>query len=72
VTTTDALFAGKVQRKVSNGVARLAAAGSSLDRHKIATILAISAIDYRSRRNARRDPGTRSELRIPAPQLKRE
>jgi hypothetical protein len=28
VTTTDALFAGKVQCKVSNGVAGLAAAGS--------------------------------------------
>src|SRR5262249_36311611 len=34
VTTTDALFAGKVQRKVRNGVAQLAA-GSSLDRPKI-------------------------------------
>jgi hypothetical protein len=32
VTTTDALFAGKVQRKVRNGVAGFAAAGSSLDR----------------------------------------
>src|SRR5205814_4487121 len=36
VTTTDALFAGEVQRKVSNGVAGLAAAGSSLDRPAIA------------------------------------
>ena len=32
VTTTDALFARKVQRKLSNGVAGLAPAGSSLDR----------------------------------------
>jgi hypothetical protein len=39
VTTTDALFAGKVQRKVSNGVAQLAAARSSLDRQKIAQVL---------------------------------
>jgi hypothetical protein len=31
VATTDALFAGKVQRKVSNGVAQLAAARSSLE-----------------------------------------
>jgi hypothetical protein len=34
VITTHALFALKVQRKVSNGVAGLAAAGSSLDRQK--------------------------------------
>jgi hypothetical protein len=36
ITTTDALFAPKVQRKVSNAVAGLAAAGSSLDRREIA------------------------------------
>jgi len=42
VITTDALFAAKVQRKVSNGVARLAVAGSSLDRLKIAAIAAVS------------------------------
>jgi len=36
-------LAGKVQRKVSNGVAQLAAAGSSLD----PAISAISAIDQR-------------------------
>jgi putative tryptophan/tyrosine transport system substrate-binding protein len=34
VTTTDALFAGKVQRKVSNGIAGLAAAGSSRHRSR--------------------------------------
>jgi hypothetical protein len=34
VITTNALFAAKVQRKVSNGVAGLAAAASSLDRQK--------------------------------------
>jgi len=44
VTTTDALFAGKVQRKVSNGVAALAAAGSSLDRAENRASPAISAI----------------------------
>jgi hypothetical protein len=38
VTTTHALLALKVQRKVSNGVASLAAAGSSLDRPKIAAV----------------------------------
>jgi hypothetical protein len=42
--TTHALFALKVQRKVSTGVAELAAAGSSLDRPNIAAIPAISAI----------------------------
>jgi hypothetical protein len=47
VTITDTLFALKVQRKESNGVAGLAAAASSLDRHKIAAIRAISAIDQR-------------------------
>jgi hypothetical protein len=39
VTTTHAPFALKAQRKVSNGVAGLAAAGSSLDRQKIAANL---------------------------------
>src|SRR6266566_7449000 len=34
VITTHALFALKVQRKVSNGIAGLAAGGSSLDRQK--------------------------------------
>jgi hypothetical protein len=34
VITTHALFALKVQRKVRNGVAGLAAAGPSLDREK--------------------------------------
>jgi hypothetical protein len=38
-----------VQRKVSNGVAGFAAARSSLDRHEIAAILAISAIDQHPR-----------------------
>lgn len=33
--TTHSLFALKVQRKVSNGVADLATAGSSLDRQKL-------------------------------------
>ena len=47
VTTTDALFAGKVQCQVSNGVAGWAAAGSSLNRQKIAAILAIAAMAAR-------------------------
>jgi hypothetical protein len=45
--TTHALFALKVHRKVSNGVAQLAAAGSSLDRPQTAAIPAISAMDQR-------------------------
>jgi hypothetical protein len=40
-------LAEKVQRKVSNGVAGLAAAGSSLNRQKIAAILAIAAMAAR-------------------------
>ena len=51
VTTTDALFAANVQRKVSNGVAQFAAAGSSLGRRKIAATPAVSAIDGHQRRH---------------------
>ena len=51
----------KVQRKVRNGVAGLAAARSSLDQHRIAAIPAISAIEQR---HPCRDPGIRPELRI--------
>src|SRR5262245_11130559 len=51
VTTTHALLALKVQRKVSNGVAGLAAAGSSLDRPKIAAIPTLSAIDRPPRKH---------------------
>ncbi len=47
-TTTDARFAGKVQRKVSNGIAGLAAAGSSRHRQKIAAIPASASILPRS------------------------
>jgi len=50
VTTTDALLAEKVQRKVSNGVAGLAAAGSSLNRQKIAAILAIAVMQLDNQR----------------------
>src|SRR5262249_5567535 len=55
----DALFTGKVQRKVSNCIAGLAAA-----RRKIAAIPATQA--------SCRDPGTRPELRLPPSQLERE
>src|SRR5262249_15199357 len=55
------LFTGKVQRKVSNCIAGLAAAGSS--RRKIAAIPATQA--------SCRDPGTRPELRLPPSQLER-
>ena len=37
-----------IQRKVSNGVIGLPAAGSSLDRHKIAACPAVSAIEQRA------------------------
>src|SRR5215472_7680624 len=52
---SNALFTGKVQRKVSNCIAGLGAAGSS--RRKIAAIPATQA--------SCRDPGTRPELRLP-------
>jgi hypothetical protein len=42
VITTHALFALKVQRKVSNGVAGLVAGGSSLDRKKSRPIVPYS------------------------------
>jgi len=64
VTTTHALLAGQVQRKVSNGVAQLAAAGSSLDRQKIAASPAISAIDQRPHKHPCWDPGASPELRL--------
>src|SRR6266446_10760027 len=48
-------------RRVSNGFAGLAAAGSSLDRQKIAAIRAIATIDQRSR-----------AAYPPTPQLKRQ
>jgi hypothetical protein len=69
VTTTHALFARKVQRKESNGVAGLAAAASSLDRQKSRRFLP----SQRST-NARPcwHPGIRPELLSPAAQLKRE
>jgi hypothetical protein len=64
VSTTHALFARKVQRKESNGVAGLAAAASSLDRQKSRRFL----LSQRST-NARKDPcwhpGIRPELRFP-------
>src|SRR5213078_4961085 len=42
--TTHALFAPKVQRKVRNGIAGLAAGGASLDRQKPRPIRAFSAM----------------------------
>src|SRR6266478_8722704 len=55
IEPTDALLAGKVQRKVSNGIAGLAAAGSSRHRQKTQQFLPAQA--------SCRDPGTRLELR---------
>src|SRR5262249_21680448 len=57
VTTTDALLAGKVQRKVSNGIAGLAG-------RKSRQCLPAQA--------SCRDAGTRLELRLPPSQLERE
>ncbi len=68
VITTHAPFALKVQRQVSNGVAGLAAAGSSLDRQKARPSRAqrCKLDDQRPRRTLAEDPGsTRPELRIP-------
>jgi hypothetical protein len=50
VNTTHALFALKVQRKVSNGVAGLAAGEASLDRQKSRQFVPYS--DCRSMANA--------------------
>jgi hypothetical protein len=46
VITTHALFARKVQRKLSNGVAGFAAAGSSSDRKRSPPIRAFSATPH--------------------------
>jgi hypothetical protein len=61
--TTHALFAGKVQRKVRNCVAQLAAAGSSLDRPKIAAIPAISAMRLDDQAPAQHPPPRSWHLR---------
>src|SRR5260370_11506140 len=53
---THALFALKVQRKLSNGVAGFAAAGSSFDRQKSRAILAPSQRCRVMTNNTRRDP----------------
>jgi hypothetical protein len=58
IEPTDALLAGKVQRKVSNGIAGLAAAGSSRHRQKIAAIPASASILPRSWHSARAAPPT--------------
>jgi hypothetical protein len=58
VLTTHALFARKVQRKLSNGVAGFAPGGSSLDRQTSSPIRA-------SARGRPRDVGTGPELRTP-------
>src|SRR5260221_6056554 len=55
IEPTNALLARKVQRKVSNGIAGLAAAGSSRHRQKT---------QFLSAQGRCRDPGTRLELRF--------
>src|ERR671935_1985859 len=69
VLTTHALFARKVQRKLSNGVAGVAAGGSSSDRKRSRPIRAFSATPHDGQRPCRtlaEDPGrTKPELRIP-------
>ena len=64
VTTTHALFARKVQRKESNDVAGLAAAGSSLDRQKSRRFLP-SQRSTNARKHPCWHPGIRPELRFP-------
>ena len=67
--TTHALFALKVQRKVSNGVAGLAAGGSSLDRQKSRPIRALQPCRSMAQRWAQnacwRSRQRKPELRIP-------
>src|SRR5262249_39983827 len=60
VITTHALFARKVQRKLSNGVAGFAASGSSSDRKRSRPIRAFSATPHDGQRPCRtlaEDPG---------------
>jgi hypothetical protein len=76
VITTHALFARKVQRKLSNGVAGFAAGGSSSERKRSRPIRAFSATPHDGQRRCRtllKIPAEPSpELLIPALQLKRE
>src|SRR5437763_15935170 len=69
-TTTHALFALKVQRKVSNGVAGLAAGGTSFGSEEVAAQFVpaqrCQSMAKRRRRTLAEDPGsTRPELHIP-------
>src|SRR5438094_5882415 len=60
VITTHALFARKVQRKLSNGVAGFAAGGSSSERKRSRPIRAFSATPHDGQRPCRllaEDPG---------------
>jgi hypothetical protein len=58
VITTPALFALKVQRKVSNGVAGLAAGGSSLDRKKSRQFVRMPLDGQLRRITLAEDPGS--------------
>src|SRR5258708_5664682 len=62
---THALFARKVQRKLSNGVAGLAAAGSSLDRQKSRQFLPSQRRRLMTNVCASTSAKSRPELRIP-------
>src|SRR5216684_546287 len=62
---THALFALKVQRKLSNGVAGLAAAGSSLDRQKSRQFLPSQRRRLMTNVCASTSAKSRPELRIP-------
>jgi hypothetical protein len=67
VITTHALFVLKVQRKVSNGVAGLAAGGASSDRQKSRPIRALQAMPLDSQRpRTTHLGGTRPELHFPS------
>ena len=63
--TTHALFARKVQRKLSNGVAGFAAAGSSLDRQKSRQFLPSQRRRLMTNVCASTSAKSRPELRIP-------
>src|SRR5260370_25931915 len=69
VINTHALFARKVQRKLSNGVAGFAAGGSSSDRKRSRPIRAFSATPHDGQRPCRtlaEDPGrTQSRAAYP-------
>jgi hypothetical protein len=76
VITTHALFALKVQRKVSNAVAGFATGGASLDRQKSRAKSCLTAMpldgQYRRRTLLKIPAALGPSCVSPMPQLKRE